>query len=559
MHYPLLVLAFFIVATTARATDADWKEGAVVPAEGRPNIYSLTEGEWASAITRGKLHALTHPVPVTGILMPKAPIAELLKLPPSHLLKRQFIKSFRLKKDLTSLEDLYAWLGLNEYPGESAKGVYAVPYPGGKRPAYRMGVTETTRDGAVGITFACASCHSGQLFGKTVLGLTTRFPRANEFFTSSKSAISQVPTFAFQLALGATAGEAKLYSTARHNIRFVDARLPLHRGLDTSLSHTAMSLARRAPDAFASRELYYAENPDPEPLAKMNADSKPSVWWNLKYKNRWLSDGSVVSGNPIHTNFLWNEIGRGTDLNELAGWLDNHDATVRDLTTAVFATEPPRYTDFFPAESIDYGRARRGGELFQSTCAKCHGTYTKNWSRPDADKLPLVERLKTARVEYFENTPVIDVGTDPTRYLGMVSLAPRLNRLEIALRSGVKMVPQTGYVPPPLVGIWSRWPYFHNNSAPSLCAVLTRASERPKHYFAGEAKDPALDFDADCNGYPLGEKTPAAWKEDTESTYDGTKPGLAPTGHDEGIFLASGKELYSAAEKRDIVEFLKTL
>ncbi len=555
MHYLLAVL-FFSASTFASLPD--WKEGATVPPDGRPDIYGLA-AELPATVMRGKQHALVHPVSVTGILMPKNPIEGLLKLPPSHFLKQSFLKSFGLKKDIGSLDELYAWLGLNAYPREDAKGIYSVPYPGGKRPAYRMGVTETKRDGAVGITFACASCHSQTLFGKTVFGLTTRFPRANEFFLSSKAAVSQVPTFAFQMATWASNAEAALYSQARENVAYLDAKLPLHLGLDTSLAHTAMSLARRATDAFASKESYYSTHPDPEPLATLNADSKPAVWWNVKYKNRWLSDGSVVSGNPIHTNFLWNEIGRGTDLHELGSWLDGNEATVRELTAAVFATEPPRYTDFFPAESIDLERARRGALLFQNACAKCHGTYVKAWSEPGADTLPLVERLRTTRVEYFESTPVIDVGTDPTRFRGMASLAPRLNRLEISRRSGVLVAPQSGYVPPPLVGIWARWPYFHNNSAPSLCAVLTRAEERARVYYAGEALDPARDFDAECNGYPVGEKVPAAWKKNAETKYDARKPGLAPTGHDEGIFLENGQEKYSRSEKGDLVEFLKTL
>ena len=78
------------------------------------------------------------------------------------------------------------------------------------------------------------------------------------------------------------------------------------------------------------------EDPEPNPLNYHPVDSKPSVWWNLKYKNRWLSDGSVVSGNPIFTNILWNEIGRGSDLKELEKWLDDNSKVVEDMTSFVF-------------------------------------------------------------------------------------------------------------------------------------------------------------------------------------------------------------------------------
>jgi hypothetical protein len=119
--------------------------------------------------------------------------------------------------------------------------------------------------------------------------------------------------------------------------------------------------------------------------------------------------------------------------------------------------------------------------------------------------------------------------------------------------------PQKGYVPPPLDGIWSRWPYFHNNSIPNLCALLTRASERPKTYWAHEAKDTATDYDQDCGGYPVGAKTPESWKKDKTYFYDSSKEGLSNAGHDEKIFIENGIELYSAEQKRELIEFLKTL
>lgn len=72
---------------------------------------------------------------------------------------------------------------------------------------------------------------------------------------------------------------------------------------------------------MGNRDRKDAKHPRETPLDHFIADSKPAVWWNVKYKTRWLSDGSVMSGNPILTNFLWNELGRGVDLVELANWV----------------------------------------------------------------------------------------------------------------------------------------------------------------------------------------------------------------------------------------------
>jgi hypothetical protein len=167
--------------------------------------------------------------------------------------------------------------------------------------------------------------------------------------------------------------------------------------------------------------------------------------------------------------------------------------------------------------------------------------------------------LKTEEIRYPEMTKVIDVGTDPFRYLGMRSVARGLNPLAISEKRGIIIKPQKGYVPPPLVGIWARYPYFHNNSAPSLCAVLTRAESRPTTYWAGEALDRERDFDSDCVGYPKSESVPPEWKADPSYRYDTRRLGLSNRGHDVGIFIKDGREIFTAPEKRELIEFLKTL
>ncbi|MEO0812012.1 MAG: hypothetical protein AAFY60_04050, partial [Myxococcota bacterium] len=156
------------------------------------------------------------------------------------------------------------------------------------------------------------------------------------------------------------------------------------------------------------------------------------------------------------------------------------------------------------------------------------------------------------KVEYWSDTPIRNVGTDAFRRES-VNYMLELNDIQLNVDNGIVMEVQEGYVPPPLVGIWARWPYFHNMSAPSLCAVLTRADERPVRYRAGEPIDRDRDFDAECNGYP--ESAPAHF--DVE--FDTRIPGLGNSGHDERIFLKDGEEVFSPAEKRELIRFLQTL
>lgn len=552
-----LTLLCFCFGLNAFAVEPDWSRNFAIPIGGRSNPYELTPNEQPEAVRAGKIHTQIYPVKVTGLLPPYQPLKKFIEEPakdPFRLLMQKLFQGFA---DVNEMNDLFRWMGMNEYPAETDTGVYSVPYPENKRPDYLMGFGIIERNGAKGFSISCAECHSSRLFGKTVLGLTNRFPKANETFLRAKQAAHYLNPWTFQKYNKATDAETALLRDVKTNLNSVGVRQPLVVGLDTSLSQVSMSLARRNRDAFATKSKTLENNPRHEPLEKMPADSKPAVWWNLKYKNRWLSDGSVVSGNPIFTNILWNEIGRGADLEELNNWLSENGDKIKELTSAVFSMEPPKFTDFYPAEMINLDKAKLGEKVFESSCAKCHGHYDKAWNSDNANQLSHSEKLKTVLVRYPWPTVVKDVGTDPNRWMGMKSLE-QLNDLEISKQNGTVVEAQQGYVPPPLVGIWARWPYFHNNSAPSLCAVLTKASDRPVTYYSGAANDPVNDFDSVCNGYPLGNKTPKAWKT-AEHLYDTRKEGLKNTGHDERIFLENGKEKFTVEEKLALVQFLQTL
>jgi len=545
----------------ASAQAADWSRDAQVPTGGRPNILGLDDDALAKAVTQGKLHALAYPVEATGALFPYEAVRNLLdeethEPNPFRWLLRKFAGGLaRLRR----FADIEALVGVVPYPSAGDVGVYQVPRPRQIRSDLGMGTTLFEHGGATGLTFSCAACHAGRLFGKSVLGMTSRFPKANDFFLLGQGLTQVMGAGFFTGVARATPAEQAMYEKLRTSVSFIGAKNPLVEGLDTSLAQVGLSLAKRRTDADATRDAALAARPARNILDTQRADSKPSVWWNVKYKTRWLSDGSVVSGNPIYTNILWNEIGRGADLADVREWLDTNPAKIEELAAAVFASQAPRYTDFFPASSIDEPLAREGETLFEGNCARCHGSYVKAWSGADADFLSTEDRLRTRQVHYFARTPVVDVGTDPLRAQGMEGLAEGLNRLAISRENGVVVEVQRGYVPPPLEGIWARWSYFHNNSAPSLCAVLTRASDRPQTFFAGDAIDPATDFDSECVGYPTGDSAPHAWRARPDRMMDTRRAGLGNQGHDEGVFLQGGAEMYTPAQKRALIEFLKTL
>src|SRR5690606_10993508 len=114
-----------------------------------------------------------------------------------------------------------------------------------------------TRQPVEAFTFSCAVCHSSNLFGRPVLGLTNRFPRANDVFLRGKRATSLITPQLFQVGVGAKRDEVDLYRFTRKNLRAVESKKPARFGLDASLAHTALSLSRRAPDELASKEIRY--------------------------------------------------------------------------------------------------------------------------------------------------------------------------------------------------------------------------------------------------------------------------------------------------------------
>lgn len=557
-------IVFFLMATSVWASNADlhadWtREARIDEGTNRENIFNLSELELAQIKEKGYNHAGNYPVSVTGLLIPYRPLLNFLESNPSNPLRKLFYELGRDLSGYRSEKALFEWLGLFENNTQNETGIYKIPYPNGKKDNFYLGAGLVDVNGVKGLTFSCYTCHSNFLFGKIVVGLTNKRPRANEFFHMARGFVPYIPNAIFQLGSEATKAETAMFDRTKKNLVSVGITMPQVLGLDTSLSQIALSLNLRNPDAYATKSKYYEKHPRPNELSRKIVDSKPMPWWNVKYKTRWLSDGSIVQGNPIYTNFLWNEIGRGTDLIELEKWMKNNQDKINELTAAVFATNAPLWTDFFGMKKIDLEKAKRGESIFEVNCSSCHGSYEKAWNSPDEAQLSDIDKIKTTKVVYHEKTPVKDVGTDPARYEGMKYFAEDLNRLAISKTMKTVVVPQKGYVPPPLVGIWSRYPYMHNNSIPNLCALVTPPELRPKTFIQGPSVNANTEFDFDCVGYPVGEKIPAHWKKDQQAFYDTRKPGLSNQGHYKMFLNADGSELLSKEEKRDLIEFLKTL
>lgn len=549
----------------------DWSESASLPGdiecrnirgkevcfadENRANIWNASPQEWEKLIKKGAEHALNYPVEITRLQLPKTSMDKFFQADSSSALRR-FV--FRIARGLTqfkSFDAIYKWLGLHEFPETTAEigPNYIPPFDGTAREA--MGVSVFDHNGYKGLSFSCAACHSSDLFGTKVMGLTNRFPRANEAFVLGKNVLSNTPTFLFRTLVNPPEEDVKIFEESKTAMKYVRVKNPVALGLDTSLAQVGLSLAIRKQDEYASfpRGRFRARR---NALDHTPADSKPAVWWNLKYKTKWLSDASIQSGNPVHTNFLWNEIGRGADLQKLEDWFSTNQRKIKELTAYVFATEAPKFNDYFPG-SIDIAQAKRGEELFLKSCSGCHGIYQKGWDNPDFTEYE--DLIATTKVKYHAKTIVKDVGTDPLRHQGMNYFSKDLNRLKISQSIGTVVTPQKGYVPPPLVGIWARYPYFHNNSVPTLFDILTPDFKRPKSYIAVPAENKSTDFDLAKNGYPAPRNIREPYRSDREFFFDTRKRGMSNQGHTSMMLDEHGNEKFSETEKLELIQFLQTL
>jgi len=560
-------------------TSPDWSAEYKLPkGESRKNILNLNEEELLKARTNGLLHTQVYPVSRTGMLIPYESLTAFFDNDKGALWRRFLNEIGQDLSGFHNIDQFYSWLGLSINDGSQSNPAsnYFLPMPSQKSfyrdeispllqsKHYYAGSGLIKRFEGEGLTFSCLLCHGQNFFGKIVVGLPNKRSQANHLFKLAIQHTPKVTAPLYRFLARPKTHDLNLFLELKNNLKRVETLDPIALGLDTSLSQVALSLAKRELDAFATPSVYFEKHPRENPLSHIRADSKPMPWWNLKYKTRWLSDGSIISGNPIYTNFLWNEIGRGADLIELESWLKNNQNVINELTAAVFSTEAPRYEDFFPLDSINLDLAYRGEVIYRESCQKCHGEFVKSWSQYSLEERKLIQKkdlILNVKFYYHEKTPVYDVGTDPLRYLGMQYFYEHLNSLSISKTINTIIEPQKGYVPPPLHGIFSRYPYLHNNSIPNLCALLTHPDERPKYFYQGETIDKKIDFDDECVGFPVGKKIPKKWMK-KDFLVDTKLKGLSSAGHFKMLQKEVGGKLvekYTNEDKKALIHFLKTL
>ena len=397
-----------------------------------------------------------------------------------------------------------------------------------------LGLSRLEREGVEYASPNCFACHAGVVNGVVVAGLAS-------------NSVIQRPT------------------------DLTDVRGNVVRG-DNYGQYAAWNLAARLADP-ANTGLLTTEEETPLKELMRNTTRPPiqaMPWWTMKYKVRdyWYGDGNPYDAAHFSLNF---SIG-----NERVN--DRHADHVADTAKALaFAreTHSPLFPDSLDAElvktgeDIFHGRRLPADPSTYAACVQCHGEYSK---RPGAEDY---SQPGSWVVNYSGSEMLRNVGTDPSYSEVIRDFVPVIEHLaKLAPYYDAQGTPELtpvdkpltgiGYVPPPLVGVWTTAPHFHNGSVPTIEAVLN-STLRPDIW----ARDPSpqsydlvrvgLEFSVlSADSYDAaaqraeGEANESRAKIDLSFIYNTAQFGRGNQGHTWGDSM-------NDAERAAVIEFLKSL
>jgi hypothetical protein len=356
----------------------------------------------------------------------------------------------------------------------------------------------------------CVACHSGKAAGQYIVGLGNK--------TIDVGQIGR-DVYLAQLVWGAIPNSKGAEYKAIH-----ERSKEFTKGLSSSkLTNETQGLV---PTSLIRSWFYKIQNvPYPEGMPK-GLVKVPHMWgYGEKRKSGSFWDGEANGTLPGWAVAV--ELYAGQTIENVRSYLDKiHEA--EDLLSDIL---PPKY----PFQ-IDETKLQRGKEVFNQTCVKCHGEHNI-----DLEGLPVYTAVK--------HIPWKVVQTDRKR---LDALTPELYDLISTgpLNDLMQVWPQSekGYVAPALWGVWSRFPYLHNGSVPTILDLLSKPELRPKS-FSLFASGERVNFDEKNLGLKV-----KIDEENKRFIYDTTRAGHSNQGHYFKSF-----ETLTPEKKSDLIEYLKTL
>jgi mono/diheme cytochrome c family protein len=368
----------------------------------------------------------------------------------------------------------------------------------------------TSTNGEILVAPNCMQCHAQVFDDKLYIGLGNTFI---DFTQNEKLNLKNLRTAENMLKMTAP----NKYKAAKP---FLDVAKTIGpylitdiRGVNTADRLAAVLAAHRDPVTFKWNTTPQLDIPE----GVIPSDVPP--WWWLKKKNAMFYNGF---GRGDFGRFLM-----ASNLLTVNDTAESHevDSHMPDLLAYLYSLEPPKYPG-----AINTSLAKEGETIFNKKCGGCHGTYGDNEKYPN---LLIPEAI---------------IQTDSFLYKSNYSSPQFVNWFNQSwFTSGdhpARLEPFTGYIAPPLDGIWITAPFLHNGSVPTLEALLN-SDLRPR-YWGRDFDKPEYDYEK------LGWKHTKEEKPGDKFIYNTDLPGYGNYGHTFGDKL-------SEKERKAVMEYLKTL
>lgn len=342
----------------------------------------------------------------------------------------------------------------------------------------------------------CFSCHTGKVGGQVYYGV----PNAN---------------FAFETLLE----DVVITSLRLHKplpAKNYSGRLIPHGSSDGVTNAFMLAMA-----FLAERDSDLNLKPRPSAIELNHHSLDAPAWWRIQKRQRFYCDGFARKNHRALMLLL-------LDSRHGLEYFQQNEDDFKDILAWLESLEPPKYP-----YAINRTLAKQGQTVFESHCAKCHGTYGSKGNYPE------------------KIVPISVVGTDPVRLRGVTRKHRQLyERSWLADYGKHKVTQPDGYLAPPLDGIWATAPYFHNGSVPTLWHVM-HPDERPVIW-----RRVSGDYDEQHIGLQIQslESVPEDIRHNSKRRkyYDTRVPGKNAAGH-------TFPDTLTEEEKTAVLEYLKTL
>ena len=295
-----------------------------------------------------------------------------------------------------------------------------------------QGALQYVDDGQGGWVMNCLACHGGKVAGRAIAGL----PNSHYALETLTEEVRQTKIVLRK-------------PLARMDVGSLFMPLGTSNGTTNSVMFGVALMAYRDADLNV-----HPDNPRPEML---HHDHDAPPWWHMRKKRRLYSDGFAQKGHRALMQFMMIPQNGPEKFRE---W----EQDFRDVQAWMESLEPPPYP-----WNIDRPLAHQGEQVFNQSCARCHGTYGAAATYPEV--IVPIEEIQTDRAR-------LDALTVQQRQGYAASWFAHYGAQEIIVDPG-------GYAAPPLDGIWASAPYLHNGSVPTLWHLL-HPDERPRVWLRTE-------------------------------------------------------------------------